>query len=274
MAIFELATPEWLAQHAGQRDLILIDTRPAADYWAGHIPGARHIEPSLFAIASTDASSLARLHAILGWSLSALGISRDSRVVVGGAQNEVNASRVAWALAYAGVERIALLDGGIEAWTGERTTVAPAVTATAYTVVPQAGYLATADEVLAAVEKQAEAPSAQAGVRIIDARSREEYAGRRSNAGRTGRVPGARFWDAAVELGADGRFAAAGQLAAAAKDIVAAEERAVVYCGGGGRAARTFIALQLAGHTGAAVYPASWNEWGTSERYPVDAAVI
>lgn len=268
MAIFELATPDWLAHNIGQDKVVLLDTRPAADYWSGHIPGARHVDPSLFAITRSDAPALARLQAVLAWTLSALGISPDSHVVVAGAQNEVNAARVAWALAYAGVGHIALLDGGVGTWTGERVTAAPAVTATAYTVVPQSAYLATAEEVLAAAANKTPTD----GVRVIDARSREEYAGLRSNAGRTGRVPGARFWDTNLELAADGRFAAAQALAPAIRDLVEADERAIVYCGGGGRAARTFIALQLAGHTGAAVYPASWNEWGTSEKYPVDTA--
>jgi thiosulfate/3-mercaptopyruvate sulfurtransferase len=264
MAIFELATADWLAKNIEQGDVVLIDTRPAAEYWSGHIPGARHIDPSLFAIPRTDAPSLARLHAILAWSLSALGVSQHARVVIAGAQNDTNAARVAWALAYAGVRRIALLDGGVDAWPGERVIAAPAVTATAYTLDLQASYLATAQEVLAATQGS--------GARVIDARTKEEYTGQRSNAGRTGRVPGARFWDASRELAADGRYAAAAQLAPAVKDIVAADERAIVYCGGGGRAARTFIALQLAGHTGTAVYPASWNEWGTSDQYPVETA--
>ncbi|ANN78164.1 sulfurtransferase [Bordetella flabilis] len=264
MATFELATPASLMKDISQPDLALIDTRPAGDYWSGHIAGARHLDPSLFATPGTDAASLARLHAVLAWSLSALGITQDARVVVAGMRNEVNAARVAWALAYAGVRHIALLDGGVEAWEGERVTAAPAVTATAFTLDPQPAYLATAEEVLAA--------AGDGGARILDARTREEYAGERSNAGRTGRVPGARFWDTSRELDADGRYAAPGQLASAVKDLVAADERAIIYCGGGGRAARTFIALQLAGHRGAAVYPASWNEWGTSERYPVDTA--
>jgi thiosulfate/3-mercaptopyruvate sulfurtransferase len=222
------------------------------------------LDPSLFSVPRTDAPALARLHAILAWSIPALGISRGSHVVVTGSQNDTNAARVAWALAYAGVAHIALLDGGIDAWTGQRVTAAPAVTATAFALDPQSSYLATAEEVLAAAQG--------GGARVLDARTKEEYAGQRSNAGRVGRVPGARFWDARHELAADGRYAPAAQLAPAIKDVVDAGERAIIYCGGGGRAARAFVALQLAGHAGAAVYPASWNEWGTSDKYPVETA--
>ncbi|OZI71786.1 sulfurtransferase [Bordetella genomosp. 12] len=264
MALFELAQPQWLAAHINEPGVVVIDTRPAAEYWAGHIPGARHLDPALFALTQTDAAALARLHAVLAWSLSAIGLSAADQVVVAGAGNEVNAARVAWALAYAGQEHIRLLDGGVAAWAGTREQAAPAVRASAYVVRPQAAYLATAQEVLEATRSGA--------ARIVDARSQEEYAGQRSNAGRKGRVPGARFWDTAQELAADGRYAPAAQVARAAQAIAGADERAIVYCGGGGRAARTFVALQLAGHTATAVYPASWNEWGTAEHYPVETA--
>ncbi|WP_454720807.1 MULTISPECIES: sulfurtransferase [Cupriavidus] len=262
MATFELVGADWLARHAGDAGVAVIDSRPQADYWAGHIPHARHLDPALLALQRTDGPALARFHALLGWTLSALGITAETQVVVAGAQNEVNAARVAWALAYAGVARIALLDGGLKAWHGELDTAAPAVRATRFVPQPQAAYLATADAVLAA---------AQGGARVLDAREHDEYAGLRSNARRNGRVPGARFWDTRQELGADGRFAPRAQLAAALAEVAAPGERTLVYCAGGGRAARAFVALQLAGHADAAVYPASWNEWGNLDAYPVDA---
>lgn len=266
MATFERATADALAGSLRQQDLVLIDTRPAAEYWSGHIPGARHLDPSLFSVLRTDAPALARLHGILAWVLSALGISADSRVVVAGSQNDTNAARAAWALAYAGVKHIVLLDGGIDAWTGARIKEAPAITPTAFRLDLQPAYLASAAELLAATQGR--------GTRILDARSKEEYAGLRSNAGRAGRVPGARFWDTGHELEADGRYAAPGRIAPAIEEALGTDERAIVYCGGGGRAARTFIALQLAGYADVAVYPASWNEWGTSDEYPVETPAV
>ncbi|WP_020205562.1 sulfurtransferase, partial [Cupriavidus sp. WS] len=263
MAAFELVSAEWLAQHAGAAGVVVIDSRPQADYWEGHIPHARHLDPALLALQRTDGPALARFHALLGWALSALGITADTHVVVAGAQNEVNAARAAWALAYAGVARIALLDGGLKTWHGETERSAPAVRATRFVPQPQAAYLATAEAVLAA---------SQGGARVLDAREHDEYAGLRSNARRHGRVPGARFWDTRQELGADGRFAPRAQLAAALGAVAAPGERTIVYCGGGGRAARAFVALQLTGHADTAVYPASWNEWGNLDPYPVDSA--
>lgn len=262
MAVFELNGPESLAD--GAIGKVVLDTRSAGDYWQGHIPGSLHVDPAIFTVVRTDRASIDRFHAVLAWSLSALGISSDTPVVIAGAQNEVNASRVAWALAYAGVQKVALLDGGIKAWTGELTAKAPAVLPSQFVIDPQTKYLATADEVLKAGEERN---------LVLDAREQDEFAGKRSNAKRVGRVPGARHWDTRVELNENGRFA----VPTKAIDRVVntyGNSKTIVYCGGGGRAARTFIALQLAGHTQAAVYPASWNEWGNVENYPVDDKVI
>lgn len=262
MAVFELIGPESLTEGTSSR--VVIDSRSAADYWQGHIPGSCHVDPAIFTLVRTDRASIDRFHTLLAWALSALGISRDTLVVVAGAQNEVNASRVAWALAYAGVQKVALLDGGIKAWTGELTTKVPTILPSQFVVDPQTNYLATADEVLKATEQRS---------LVLDVRELDEFAGKRSNAKRTGRVPGARHWDTREELDGEGRFAVP---TTAIRQVADANNssKTIVYCGGGGRAARTFIALQLAGHTQAAVYPASWNEWGNIETYPVDDTAI
>lgn len=252
------------ASDAHSPDTIILDARAAAQYWAGHIPAARHIDPALLALARTDRASIERFHALLAWVLSSLGVTASTPVLVAGAENEVNVARVAWALAYAGVERISVLDGGIKAWQGELSADAPLVRPARFELRVQDAYLATADEVLAA--------SGQ-GELVLDAREWDDYAGKRSNARRAGRVPGARFWDTRQELGPLGRFAGAAQIAQAA-GAAGAGGRTIVYCGGGGRAARTFLALQLAGLAGTAVYPASWNEWGNVDAYPVDATPI
>ena len=113
MTSFTLVAPE--PANLSDTDAVLIDTRPAAEYWPAHLPGARHLDPSLLALQRTDGPSIARFQALLTWSLSALGIGTDSRVLIYGAAAEVNVSRVAWALGYAGVAHIRLLDGGLAA---------------------------------------------------------------------------------------------------------------------------------------------------------------
>jgi thiosulfate/3-mercaptopyruvate sulfurtransferase len=78
------------------------------------------------------------------------------------------------------------------------------------------------------------------------------------------------FWDTRKEVDAGGRFRSAADFGGDFAAVAAPDEPLVAYCGGGGRAARTFVALQLAGYTQAAVYPASWNEWGNQDNLPIE----
>jgi len=268
MTHFALVGPEWLEKPHDEDDVVLIDTRPAGDYWAGHLAGARHIEPTLLSMQRTDAASISRFQALLSWTLSSVGVDSTSLVLVYGAANEVNVSRVAWALGYAGVERVIVLDGGLAALgaTAALTQAAPAVQTKQFTVQPVGSLLATAAQAGAAGRGEGE----HDGV-LVDTRERDEFVGQRSNAKRDGRIPGANFWDTRQELDAAGRFRPAAALVQDFAKIAGADERIVAYCGGGGRSARTFLALQVAGYTNVAVYPASWNEWGNSDELPIAA---
>lgn len=258
MPTFSLAGPDWFSAHPAATGAVVIDTRPAAQYWAGHLPGARHLDAALLTLQRTDAASVTRFQALLGFLLSSLGLQAQSAVLVYGAAGEVNVSRAAWALAYAGVDNIALLDGGLKSVPhAAMTTGAGPVVAAQFVVRPVSHLLATADEVQAA----------EAGTALIDAREREEFIGQRSNARRNGRIPGALHWDTSAEVDADGRLQTPSDLTA----LGGAAQRRIAYCGGGGRAARTFIALQLAGHRNTAVYPGSWNEWGNQDSLRIES---
>jgi thiosulfate/3-mercaptopyruvate sulfurtransferase len=262
MTSFTLIAPE--PASLARIEAILIDTRPAADYWAGHLPGARHLDPALLALQRTDAVSVARFQALLTWILSALAVRTDKPVLVYGAAAEVNVSRVAWALGYAGVTDIRLLDGGLAALgaVGLTAEAAP-YSAQPFKLQPVTSFLATAEQAQAA-------GNAIGASRLVDAREHDEFLGLRSNAQRNGRIPGAVFWDARKEVDARGRFRPANELSEDFAAVAAQREPVVAYCGGGGRAARTFVALQLAGFTQAAVYPASWNEWGNLDHLPIE----
>ena len=61
--------------------LILIDTRPAKDFHAGHLRGARHFDPFPFHHTDTSERGVAEFGAQLQWIFSALGVGGRETVV-------------------------------------------------------------------------------------------------------------------------------------------------------------------------------------------------
>ncbi len=47
-----------------------------------------------------------------------------------------------------------------------------------------------------------------------------------------------------------------------------------VYCGSGVTACHDLLALEVAGVTGAALYPGSWSEWVSDPARPVETAPV
>jgi thiosulfate/3-mercaptopyruvate sulfurtransferase len=103
---------------------------------------------------------------------------------------------------------------------------------------------------------------------LIDARAPERYRGETEPMDPVaGHIPGARNWPMARTLAEDGRLRAGAELARELTGLTGAEVGA--YCGSGITAAHTVLALELAGVSGAALYPGSWSEWVADPSRPV-----
>ena len=119
-----IVSVDWLSQHLKDRDVVILQVSPRAEYDKEHIAGARLIDPRtsdnleapMGAGADMDMTALpteAALHA----NLEKLGIGDGSHVVVAfGSPSVVMATRTIFLLKYAGVEEVSLLDGGLAAW--------------------------------------------------------------------------------------------------------------------------------------------------------------
>jgi thiosulfate/3-mercaptopyruvate sulfurtransferase len=192
------------------------------------------------------------------------GICAGSAVVAYDDTGNLAAARAWWLLRWAGLTEVALLDGGLRAWTesgnptrsGDEQPDAPG------DVVLEAGHLPTltADEAAAlAVD----------GV-LLDARAAERYTGETEPIDpRAGHIPGAISAPTAQNLTADGRFASVDVLRNRFTAVGAEHGAPVgVYCGSGVNAAHQIAALALAG-VDAALYPGSWSQWSNDPDRPV-----
>ena len=125
--ITPLVSVEWLAQHQGRANLVVLDVRSAVDgggaeaYRREHIPGSVHsdYDKGGWRVTRNGIPFQLPTTAELEKLISELGIDEDSHVVVvpaGVHATDFGAgARVYWTLKVAGISRVSILDGGFAA---------------------------------------------------------------------------------------------------------------------------------------------------------------
>ena len=86
-----------------------------------------------------------------------------------------------------------------------------------------------------------------------------------------GHSPDARSAQWRANLRPDGRFRDPAELRAHYRRLGVGEDGGgtIVYCGSGTSACHDLLALEVAGLTGARLYPGSWREWSAAPGAPV-----
>jgi thiosulfate/3-mercaptopyruvate sulfurtransferase len=259
-----LVDARWLGEHRGDHNVILVDTRAPADYWAGHLAGARHFDPFPFHHSDTAEGSLREFRGQLEWIFSALGIGANATVVCYENDSGMRATRLAWALDYMGHPAVRILDGGLKNIGSEKLET----TAAAHAPVNFKG--AVREETIASRGYIVE-NLGRAGVQIFDVRSDEEYFGERVRSKHAGAVPGSIHRDWTHNVAADGRFMTAAQLRDEFAELgLDPQSEIIPYCQGGYRSANAYVALRLAGYPRVRNYLGSWGEWGNRDDLPIE----
>lgn len=257
-------------------DWIIVDCRyDLADkdagyrsYLAGHIPGAVHAGLHNDLSSSRPVTDCGR-HPVpspqdLEGKLSAMGIDNRTQVVAYDQSGGVFAARLWWLLRYAGHDRAAVLDGGLDAWTQagfELDAQQPRAVAGSFRAQSDAGRLVR----LADVGTVA---------RMVDSREPARYRGETEPIDRTGgHIPGAvnHYWK--DNLDEQGKFLVPERLRRIFRDIYAGTEPEDVtfYCGSGVSACHNLLAAVHAGYPLPRLYAGSWSEWCSDPARPVAA---
>ncbi|CAB3654094.1 sulfurtransferase [Achromobacter pestifer] len=263
----------------GQEDVLVLDcnfelTDPQAGrrhYDAGHIPGAAyvHLEETLSG-PKTGANGRHPLPepAALARAMAALGASSQTQVIAYDNAGGMYAARLWWLLRWIGHEAVAVLDGGELAWKRAGypfTADTPAKRAAGSLRVregrqPTLGYA------------QLRQALASGGRVVLDARAPDRYRGENETLDAVGgHIPGASNRFFRDNLGTDGRFLPADQLRQAFTSRMNGRAPAEVInqCGSGVTACHNLLAMEVAGLTGATLYPGSWSEWSAQSGAPV-----
>lgn len=263
-----IVSSEWLARHLDDEGQVIVDLRWSvaggpgrAAYEAGHVPGA--VFADLDVDLSGTASDTAGRHPLptplhFGEAMSRLGIGDRTRVVVYDDVGGVVAARLWWMLDVLGRE-VAVLDGGIQGWTGELSTATPTPVDAAFTARPWPdGVRVSPDEVAAALGGD---------VAVIDGRSADRYAEGSGIDPRPGHIPGARSVPAGSNLD-DGYWKSPRALREIYEAAEADGENVIAYCGSGVTACADLLGRRLAGLPDGRLYPGSWSQWGADEDRP------
>lgn len=274
-----LVTADWLQLHLGRPGLKVLDgtfhtpdkKRDArAEFRAGHIPGAVFFD--IDRIADDTPAPPSRMlpkGAIFAREVGELGLGPGDAIVVYDTIGMYSAARVWWMFRSFGHRAVAVLDGGLPAWTragGALETGEPAI---AHTVWPQREPLpSTRDwrQILDNISTRRE--------QLVDVRPPEIFNGDAGNiyAGvRSGHIPGAVNVSQRTLLNPDGTFREPAEIDAIVRASgIDPEKPIVATCGSGVTACILSLALELTGHGACPIYDGSWEEWGVRRDLPVE----
>ncbi|TYL50201.1 sulfurtransferase [Agromyces mariniharenae] len=280
----DLVSTEWLAAHLGDSGLVVVDASvlgtetPAGFRWLsgldeylieGHIPGAvfgdlleELSDPEgPFSFTRPEPARLER-------AARDLGIDDGVAVVVYDSSIGQWAARLWWILASAGVERVAVLDGGLARWRAEGRTLETGFEAPreagSLTLSPREGFWADGPEVQRIVAGESDAA-------LVCALPPSDFRGETGRRARRGHIPGSVNVPVGSVVDRETRTLLRGaeldaRLAAATEGD---PSRVVVYCGAGIAAAGTGFALRRAGHADVAIYDGSLDEWTADPAAPL-----
>jgi thiosulfate/3-mercaptopyruvate sulfurtransferase len=262
-------TTDWLASRLRSPDLVIVDGSfylpaqkrdAAAEYRAGHLPGAVRFDIDAIADHASPLPHMLPSAFDFGMAVGELGISERDTVVIYDGVGLFSAPRVWWTFRLFGAEHVFVLDGGFPKWKQEGRPIEPGPVKRP----PRHFITKTPADIVASLEDVQHALATRSA-QVVDARPADRFRGEAAEPRpgvRPGHIPGS-LNVPSTALVENGQLLPVERLRAAfMAGGVDLDQPVIASCGSGVSAATLWLALDALGKSPARLYDGSWSEWG------------
>ncbi len=270
--IAPIVSTDWLLANLKNPKLVILDIRRVEDYREGHIPGALNAFYGAWAYMKDGLFASLPEKDDIDDTISYMGINFDRWVIVTGCMDtprlSYQSARVACTLQYAGIENVALLDGGVNKWVAEKKPLSTRVEKR------KAGkfrgkYIS---------EKFADKNYVKERLGkliLLDLREREFFTGEKKMdcVPMRGHIPGAFNMPTSCAFNEDRTFKTKEELRAIAESAAGKDRNAaiVTYCDAGQCCPTwSYLLTEVLGYQDVRLYIGSMQEWVKDPQAPVE----
>jgi thiosulfate/3-mercaptopyruvate sulfurtransferase len=269
--IAPIVSTDWLIANLKNPKLIILDVRRVEDYREGHIPGALSAFYGSWAYMKNGLFASLPEKDDIDDTIGYMGIGFGNWVVVTGCMDtprlSYQSARVACTLQYAGIENVALLDGGMNKWIAEKKSMSKRIERRKpnhFKGKYSGEKFADKNYVKERLGK----------LILLDTREREFFTGEKKMdcVPKTGHIPGAFNMPTSCAFNEDKTFKTKEELAAIVEAAACKDRSAaiVTYCDIGQCCPTwSYLLTEVLGYTNVRLYEGAMQEWAQDADAPV-----